>query len=203
MRYISNSLTLIFSFICIYLEEQFLSDYRTQIIGILIISYFAITFLRRKYAKDKTGETFSSSSDIFIVNTIVILLIIATGNIYSPVFFLAYFLCFGITFIFEPITVFIFAIGTVLIFLPYALQNLALEGFIKLGSMFLIAPLAFFFGKEYKDREKLARKVEETKEEARNISKDIETVIGNEKNMQPENAVKLSDALNRTRKLKK
>src|SRR5476649_2702632 len=103
MRYITNSLTLIASFLSIYLEEQFLSDYRTQIIGLLIISYFAVTFFRRKYSKDKTGESFSSASDIFIVNTIVMLLIIATGDIYSPVFFLAYFLCFGITFILEPV----------------------------------------------------------------------------------------------------
>jgi hypothetical protein len=203
MRYVTNSLTLIFSFICIYLEEQYLSDYRSQIIGLLILAYFALTFLRRKYVKDKIGETFNSSSDIFIVNTIVMLLIIATGDIYSPVFFLAYFLCFGITFIFEPITVFVFAIGAILIFLPYALQNYALESFIKLGSMFLIAPLAFFFGKEYKDREKLAKKLEETKNEAKNISKEIETVIENEKNMQPESTAKLSDALNRTKKLKK
>lgn len=203
MRYLTNSLTLIISFLCIFLEEHYLSDYRSQIIGLLIITYFVVTFLRRKYSKNKTEESFSSSTDIFIVNTIVMLLIIATGNIYSPVFFLAYFLCFGITFILEPITVFIFAIGAFLIFLPNALQNLALESFIRIGSMFIIAPLAFFFGKEYKDRERLAKKVAQTKEEAKNISKEIETVIENEKNMHPENAAKLSDALDRSKKLKK
>lgn len=203
MRYITNSLTLIASFLSIYLEEKFLSDYRTQIIGVLIIAYFAVTFLRRKYSKDKTGESFSSASDIFIVNTIVILLIIASGGLSSPVFFLVYFLCFGITFVFEPITVFIFALGVIFIFFPAAFQNRALDGFIKLGSLLLIAPLAFFFGKEYKDRETLAKKVADTKEEAKNISKEIEIVIENEKNMQPENTAKLSDALDRSKKLKK
>ncbi len=201
MRYITNSLTLILSFIAIYLEEQFLSDYRLQIIGLLIIIYFVITFLRRKYQKN--AENFSSASDIFIVNAVVILLIIATDGINSPIFFLLYFLCFGITFIFEPVTVFIFAIGALIMFLPQALQNQALESFIKIGSIFLIAPLAFFFGKEYKDRAKLAKTAEKTKQEAKSISKDIEKVIENEKTLDQENAASLTDALKRTKKLEK
>jgi len=203
MRYVTNSLTLILSFIAIYLEEQFLSDYRIQIIGLLILIYFALNFLRRKYNKDKSNEGLNSARDIFIINTVVILLIIVTGDIYSPVFFLAYFLCFGITFIFEPITVFVFAIGAILIFLPYAMQNHAIESYIKLGSMLLIAPLAFFFGKEYKDRAALAKKVQKTKEEAKNISTEIESVIENDKTITPDTAEKLSDALERTKKLKK
>src|SRR5437660_1507386 len=157
MRYITNSFTVIASFLGIYLEEQYLSDYRTQIIGLLVIMYFVVSFFRRKSKKDK--ENFNSGLDIFIVNTIVILLVIMTGNLYSPIFFLVYFLCFGITFVFEPITVFIFAIGIAIIFLPEALTNNSIESFVRIGSIFLIAPLAFFFGKEYKDRAKLAEKL--------------------------------------------
>src|SRR5258708_36504137 len=129
MRYITNSLILVLSFVFIYLEEQFFSDYRAQIIALLIIGYFILAFVRNKYQHDP--QTFSHGSDIFIVNSVVILLVLATGSLYSPIFFLLYFLCFGITFIFEPITVFIFAIGAVLIFLPQALTNYALESFIK------------------------------------------------------------------------
>lgn len=201
MRYLTNSLILISSFLAVFLEEQFASDYRTQIIGLLIIAYFVITFLRRKYKKDK--ENFSSASDIFIINSVVILLIIATGSLYSPIFFLLYFLCFGITFIFEPLTVFIFALGTLAIFLPEALKNQALESYIKLGSIFLIAPLAFFFGKEYKDRAKITENLEKTKQEAQNISTEIESVIQNEKSITQEDTAKLTDALKRTKKLQK
>jgi hypothetical protein len=201
MRYITNSLTIILSFLAVFLEEQFLSDYRIQIIGLLILFYFVITFFRRKYQKN--SENFSSASDIFIINTTVILLIIATGSIYSPIFFLTYFLCFGITFIFEPITVFVFAIGAILIFLPQALQNHSLESFIKLGSIMLIAPLGFFFGKEYKDRATLAKKVDKTKEEAKNISNDLQEVIQNNKEIDQNASEKLRDALKRTKNLGK
>lgn len=203
MRYLTNSLILILSFIAIYLEEMYLSDYRSQIIGVLVLAYFLITFFRRKYSKTKPEEQFNSASDIFIINSIIILLIITTGNIYSPVFFLIYFLCFGITFIFEPITVFVFAVGAFLIFLPYAIQNQSIESFIKLGSIFIIAPLAFFFGREYKEREKLSKKIDKTKEEATNIGKEIESVIETEKNITPESAAKLTDALDRSKKLKR
>src|SRR5579859_320049 len=204
MRYLTNFLILICSFLSILLEEHYLSDYRTQIIGLLILSYFAITFLRRKYQKNTalSVEGFSSQSDIFIISTIILLLIIQTGSLYSPVFFLVYFLCFGITFVFEPISVFVFALGVLIIFFPQALTNHALENFIKIGSIFLIAPLAFFFGKEYKERVRLSQKVEKTKEEAANISNEIEKVIENEKNLKQDTKEKLSDALSRTKKLK-
>jgi hypothetical protein len=201
MRYITNSITLIASFLAIYLEEQFVSDYRAQIIGLLIIAYFLISFLRRKYKKEK--DNFSSGGDIFIINTIVILLVISTGSLYSPIYFLVYFLCFGITFIFEPITVFIFAIGAAVIFMPEALTNQSLESFIKIGSIFLIAPLAFFFGKEYKDREKLAKKLQQTKDEVKNISNEIQSVIENDNNLSSNTSDKLTDALNRAKKIKK
>lgn len=201
MRYLTNSLILVSSFILIYIEEQFLSDYRAQIIGLLIIGYFAVAFLRNKYQHDL--QTFNHASDIFIVNSVVLLLIIATGSLYSPIFFLLYFLCFGITFIFEPISVFIFAIGAVLIFLPQALTNYALESFIKIGSLFIIAPLAFFFGKEYKDRERLDKKLESTKKSAQKISQDITDVIKEEPSLSPEDFRKLNEVLRESEKVKK
>ena len=201
MRYITNSLTLILSFIFIYLEEQFVSDYRPQIIGLLILVYFVLAFIRNKYYKDR--QTFNHGSDIFIVNSVVLLLVLATGSLYSPIFFLLYFLCFGITFIFEPITVFIFAIAAVLLFLPQALTNNALESFIKIGSLFLIAPLAFFFGKEYKDRERLDKKIEKTKVSAEKISEDIKAVIQDQPDLPSEDLAKLSQAAKESEKLKK
>lgn len=192
MRYVTNSLTLIFSFFIIFWEEMKISEYRLQIIGLGILAYFFINFLRRKYKK----ENFINSSDIFIVNTIVILLVIATGNASSPVFFLVYFLSFGITFVFEPIIVFLFAIGIACIFLPGAITNQSTESIIKIGSIFFIAPLAFFFGREYKNREKI-------KNEAEKISKEINSVIKTEDTLSEESLENLSAALKNANKIKK
>lgn len=55
---------------------------------------------------------------IFLLNTVIFLLIFSTGSIDSGLFFLLYFLGFGIAFVFEPAVTFIFIVGTVFIFLP-------------------------------------------------------------------------------------
>src|SRR5258708_3047547 len=161
MKYITNSFIIIISFIGVFLEEHFLSDYRSYIIGLLILIYVAITVFRHKY--QRTVENLNSGSDIFIVNAIVILLIVATGNIYSPLFFLIYFLCFGITFIFDQSNVFVIVIAAAFLFLPKVMENYAFESFIKIVFIVLISPLAFFFGKECKDRSKEIKRNEKKK----------------------------------------
>ena len=201
MRYIIQSITLILSFLTIFLAEQYASDYLTEIIGILIITYFAILFLRTKYRKN--NKSFGNQIDIFLVNTIVILLIFITGSIYSPIFFLSYFLCFGIIFIFEPITIVFFAIGFVIIFIPEALQNGSLESFIKIGSVCFTALLGFFFGIEFKNREKMLKKLVKTKQEAKDIRQELSQVIENQQDLPKQDKEKLSDALQKVKKLER
>src|ERR1700736_3630951 len=130
MKIIFHALLLLFAFGLVFIWEQsFLSGYTIQGLAILVLLYLLLSFIRRK--RNPAAEAFGSASDIFILTAAILLLISITGNLYSPLFFLLYFLGFGITFIFEPISVFIFTIGTVLIFLPQALKNGALESYIR------------------------------------------------------------------------
>jgi hypothetical protein len=201
MKLILQSLTLFTSFIVIFILEQTgLSSFIVQVLAGLIIAYILITFSRRK---KHPHETFGGSLDIFILNTAIFLLIYLTNAIISPLFFLLYFLGFGITFIFEPATVFIFAICTIFIFLPQTLKNGSLESFIKLGSLLLISPLAFFFGQEYKDQDKEIAKreslQERTQEAANNISQNVHEVINEEKkNLKQKDMEKLNNILEET-----
>ncbi len=179
MKILWHFLTLLASFLFIFIWEQtLLADFTIQLLGVLVFLYLLLTIIRRK---KKQINNFGGMSDIFLLNTALFLLISLTGNLYSPLFFLLYFLGFGITFIFEPAAVFIFTIGAVCIFLPEILKNLALESFLRIGSLVLIAPLAFFFGASYKDRDKEEAQVdalqERTKDAADTIAKDVETVI--------------------------
>jgi len=150
MKLFLQILIITLSFSSIYiLRQSGINFIETILLNILlIISYLAILLLRKKGSSKKIAT--SSGVDIFIINTVVVFTIIITGALSSPLFFLLYFLSFGISLIFYPGTAFIYAVGAALIFVPELLTNLASDSWIKLGSLIMIAPLAYFFGRAYK-----------------------------------------------------
>jgi len=206
MRFIYHSGTLILSFLLIFLWQQtFLVSYNIQTLAILIIFYGLFhLFRRRRNVSSYNGGML----DVFILNTVIFLLIFATGGLTSWFFFLLYFLGFGITFIFEPGAVFIFAIGTVAVFIPQVLINGGSIGtYIQLGSFILISPLPYFFGREYRDREEQAEEIEKLEERSNDsgttIAKDVEEVIKNEKkNLKPDDIEKLDEILEESENLR-
>ena len=145
---------------------------------------------------------------IFLLSSIILLVIFSTGNISSSVFFLLYFLSFGIAFVFEPASVFIFILGAFLVFVPSLSQGDFTVNLLKLLSLVLIGPLAYFFGKEYRLRDQEEEKIEEleerTQEAADTIAKDIDRVIKEEKqNLRPEDMEKLNEVLEETEDLRR
>lgn len=197
MKLLTHGLILLLSFGIVFIWEQTGLDlYTIQAVAVLVVVYLLLSFIRRKKFKD---GNFGGVADIFILNTAIFLLIYTTGNIYSPLYFLLYFLGFGITFIFEPPMVFLFTIGAVLIFLPEALKNGSVESYIKLGSLLLISPLAFFFGQEYRERDKqeeaLTQLTEREKDAADTIAKDVEGVLKEEKGALKTDAVEKLDEI--------
>ena len=147
-------------------------------------------------------------ADIFILNTVVLLLILITGALSSPLYFLIYFLAFGITFIFEPATVFVFTLGAIAIFLPEALKNDSFESFIKIGSIALVSPLGYFFGQGYKDREKIEKEKKNTSSTveaiAETISEETQDVLQAENSsLSKKSKSNLKDILNESESLKR
>lgn len=205
MKLLRHAIVLILSFGIVFVWEQTsLDDYTIQAVALLVVLYLGLSFLRKRRQQE---ANFGGSLDIFILNTAIFLLIYTTGNIYSPLYFLLYFLGFGITFIFEPATVFLFTIGAVLIFLPEAMKNGAIESYIKLGSLLLISPLAFFFGQEYRDRDRQEATIEDMaergKDAADTISQDVHEVLTEEKaKLEPKTVEKLNDILEETEDLR-
>lgn len=144
---------------------------------------------------------------IFILNTVILLLIFSTGALNSPVFFLLYFLGFGIAFVFEPAVTFVFVLGAILIFLPEVLKADLVMGFLKIGSLLLISPLAYFFGKEYRKTDKQEAEIEaleeREKDAADTIAEDIAEVVKNEKaSLKSEDVDKLNEVLEETEDLR-
>lgn len=206
MKFLWHTLLLIAAFgLSFGWESSPLTDYTIQGLGLLVVIYLILSLIRRKRHPEQAA--FGTATDIFILTTAIILLISITGMLYSPLFFLLYFLGFGITFIFEPASVFIFTISTVLIFLPEALKNGSIESFLRLGSIVLISPLAFFFGQEYRDRDEEETEIqamqERTKEAADTISNDVQEVLQKEKDLlEPEEVEKLNQILEETEDLR-
>ncbi len=206
MKILLHTLVLFASFGLIFLwENTFLSAFTIQLIAVLVVVYGMMHVIRRR--KKRENEA-GGIADVFILNTTIFLLIYVTGQMASWFFFLLYFLGFGITFIFEPAMVFLFAIGTVLVFVPAVLTNGGSLGtYIQLGSFLLISPLPYFFGKEYRDREKETEAMEALAERSNDagttIAKDVEDVLQQEKkNLQPKDVEKLNDILEETEDLR-
>ena len=207
MKILIHSLVLLASFGFVFVWEQGpFSDFTVQLLAIMVLIYLVVQFVRRKLKK--TDEVWGGIPDVFTLNTAIFLLIYATGQMASWFFFLLYFLGFGITFIFEPATVFVFALGTIAIFVPEVLKNGGSLGtYIQLGSFLLISPLPYFFGKEYRDREdeeqEIQQLAERSEEAGTTIAKDVEDVIANEKkNLKPEDMEKLNEILEETQDLR-
>jgi len=90
---------------------------------------------------------------------VILLLVISTGGLNSPLFFLLYFLMFGLALLFEPLITFSLAITMVLFFLFTPTEKEPFKEILQLFSLVLITPVAMFFGKQYlkvlKDEEKI------------------------------------------------
>ena len=194
MRVLLQSLLLLFSFALVFLwQASPLSSYTLPIIGFLIIVYVVSSL-----ATTKKGKQISLGGPLgmFILNTIILLFVFSTGGLSSGFFFLLYFVVFALVFVFEPYTIIAFTIGIVLIFIPEAIKGDAVGNFIRLGSIILISPLAFFFGREYK-------KSGEREDAIESIEKDVKEVIKKEKvNLSKEDLEKLSDVVEETKKLR-
>lgn len=122
----------------------------------LVVLAMFYAFVKKK---KKHIELFSGNNkEIYIILVGILLIVFYTGGIKSVVFFLTYFILFGIAFIFEPLTIFFFLLILGTLFMPQVLQDDIFGNSLKLGSLLFLAPIVFFFGREYKRREKLKEK---------------------------------------------
>lgn len=103
----------------------------------------------------------------------------------------------------DPRTVFIFPIGIVIIFYTQIFKNDVTENLIKVVSLFLLSPLAYFFGMQFAKNDQKQDEVLETKERAteaaNDIAKDVSEVVESAKDkLEPDEVQKLNDILEET-----
>ena len=164
MKYIRQSLVLLLSTLLVaVIVFTPLSSYTPLVLLFLGVASLCYALLRRK--RNRGQEMFiGSGKEIFVILTAILLIVFLTGGIRSPIFFLTYFILFGIAFIFEPIMIVLFLLCLGAVFMPQVLQDDIFGNSLKLGSLIFLTPIAFFFGREYRRREKLQEKVKATTE---------------------------------------
>jgi len=183
MKGLTQFLTLASSFAVIFIwQNSPLKDFTVQMLGLFIALYLIIS--ARKKGRGFLTMGGESPLGIFLLNSLIFLLIFTTGSLNSPLFFILYFLAFGIAFVFDPTLVFVFIIGTLIIFVPDFLKSDLAINSLKLGSVALISPLAYFFGREYQksdlQNEEMLQIKEREKEAADTIANDVEEILENE-----------------------
>ena len=203
MKLVSQSLMLFSSFVAVFLwQASPLADFTVPAVGFLIFLYLILSKGKKGKEPDKKENQMTKEGvTIFILNTMILLLIFATGGLTSPLYFLLYFISFGIAFVLLPETVFVFIVGAVLLFLPVALEGEVARNLLQVGSLALISPLAYFFGKEYRARQAMQERTEEI---AQSITEKAGDVLTNEEDvLTHEEKRELADIIKESQELKK
>jgi len=128
-------------------SQPTLSIYTLQLIAIFVLAYFLNQFFIRK--KKQPLSRINLTIDAVIFTMVILLLVASTGGLTSSLFFLIYFLMFGLALLFEPAITFSLALAMVLFFLFKPTKEKPLTEALQLLSLLLITPLAMFFGKQY------------------------------------------------------
>jgi len=148
-----------------------LSYYTLQIITLFVLLFFGNQVIGRK----KRSRT-NLIIDAVVFTLIVFLLIGSTGGLTSPLFFLTYFLMFGLAILFEPLVTLSLALALIVLFFLTTKPENMLTEIVQLASLLMVTPLALFFSRQYinylKDEEKIEILTEEENRLETEVKKD-------------------------------
>lgn len=202
MKFYTDSLIILGSFILVFVwQNSQLAEYSIPFVGFLVFLFLLISFKR------KQNLNLGGSINFFILNTILLLFIFSTGGLTSNLFFLIYFLLFAAAFIMDPRSVFIIPVGLIVIFWSQIFQGDVTANIIKMTSIAVLSPLAYFFGVQFKKNDKATDEILKTKERsaasADEISSNVKEVIESGKSkLNPKELGKLKQILDETKDLR-
>lgn len=122
-----------------------LSNYGLQIAALTIMIYVGVSFLIRKHI---LSINLKVALDVLVFSLTISLLVFTTGGFTSPVFFLSYFLLFGVALFSSPATATAITITYSLLFLVAPKADFWLD-LLQMTSLLAITPLSILFGKQY------------------------------------------------------
>lgn len=144
MKLLKQSLVLGLSFLSVFIwQHTFLANYTLFLFGLLFIPYCIVAYRKKNF--DLVSSIQNDLVGLYIFNTLLVLLVMMSGNYQSPLFFLLYFLSFGIAFGYHPGLVFTFICGILLLFLPNTFKDDQTRNILMLSSLIIVSLVAFFF----------------------------------------------------------
>jgi len=131
------------AFVYFWTNNLVLSAYNLQLTALLVVIYFILRlFFNRK--PDLVYQNLFL--DTLALSAVLPLIISATGGLSSPLFFVIYFYLFAFALLFEPAVTLVLTLTLALFFLK---ELNSVNSVLQLLSIFLFAPLAIFFSKQY------------------------------------------------------
>lgn len=207
---LAQLLTLLTPFIFVILITALgLFSFMSVFVGIFTFAYLLIMLSKRKAKQARPGiPGLNDLLSQMMVTLVVLLLLLLTGSLSSPLFFLLYLLSFSIGFTLMPEMVFVFSLLVLLFFLPGLKETDVTGNILKLGSFILLSPLAYFFGKEYREKQRFdeaeTARTQATLEATEQIRTDVSQLLKDEKDtLKPEDVERLNDILEETEEIKK
>ncbi len=120
-----------------------LNSFNLQAVGLLILFYFAGKLLSRNRQK------ILLLLDTATFTSLILFLVLSSGGVHSSLFFLLYFLLFGLSLLFEPSQSILLSLLLVILFVLDPSSKFDQVAIINLVTLLLITPLASLFGKKY------------------------------------------------------
>lgn len=170
-RFILHSLFLIAAVVLVFLwtSHPELSYYTLQLTAVFVLFFFLNQFIARRQRK-----RINLTIDAVIFTMVILLLISSTGGLTSPLFFLIYFLMFGLALLFEPAISLSLTLAMIIFFLLTPTKEEPLTEALQLFSLLLITPLALFFGRQYLQLLEGEEKIKILEEESQVLEREIE-----------------------------
>ncbi len=145
MQFVSPILAAVTVVVAFLISVSPLSNYGLQIAALMMTVYVGVSFLIRKHI---LSIDLKVTLDVLVFSLTISLLVFTTGGFTSPVFFLSYFLLFGVALFSSPITATAITVTFALLFIVAPKGDFWLD-LLQIGSLLAIAPLSVLFGKQY------------------------------------------------------
>ncbi len=184
-----SAVILAFLFVALVKSSPLESQISFLLAAFIVLAIIYTTIQRKKNSSynilfsGKTGE-------LFFISTITLLMIEITGGIDSPIYFLNYFLLFGLPLISTPIVSLIFAASIIVFYIPDLIRDFNTDILLRIGSILLLLPLSYFLSNELMKRQ---RENIELKQKAKEIEAKAQELEVNEDD--PENIDKLDEII--------
>ncbi len=150
IRFLSHTFLLVVAVggVYLWLSSPLLFPYTLQLVALLVLLYLATHWLRAH--KPKLFHKNTVTMDVTLLTAMILLLVSETGALTSPLFFLLYFLMFGVAMLYDIEATLVLTGVLILYFLLLPTTNLSdLAHLSELLALVMVTPLAILTGHIY------------------------------------------------------